>query len=118
MHEMALSQQIVETAARAAEDREGRISGICIEVGALSATNVESLSFWLQETLKSRGLGDAEVEMKQPAARVRCECGEDYEADDMFAGCPECGGFSREVVSGKEVTVKWVEVEEDGKEED
>jgi len=118
MHEMALSQRIVDTAAEAAEERDGRMTGICIAVGALSATNVESLSFWLEETLRSRGLEGADVEMEQPAADMRCECGEEYEARDMFSGCPECGSFSREVLSGMDVTVKWVEVEDDGKEKE
>jgi len=118
MHEMSLSQQIVATAVEAAESRDGRVAGICVEVGALSATNVESLSFWLEETLRSRGLEGAELQVQQPPARMRCECGAEYEAEDMFAGCPECGGFSRETLSGKDVRVKWVEVEDDGKGED
>ena len=118
MHEMSLSQEIVRTAVDAAEDRDGRITEICVSVGALSATNVESLSFWMEETLRSRDMEETEVELEQPAARVKCECGEEYEAEDMFAGCPECGSYTREVLSGKDVTVKWVEVEDDGKGKD
>ena len=118
MHEMALSQQIVRTAVEAAEGRDGRITKICVSVGALSATNVDSLSFWMEETLRSREMEEVDFELEQPPARVKCECGREYEAQDMFAGCPECGGYSREVVSGMDVTVKWVEVENDGKGKD
>lgn len=113
MHEMALSQSILKTAVDAADGKSERISRIAIEVGALSATNVESLSFWLDETLKSMDMEDTEVELDRPPAHCRCECGNEYETSDMFTGCPECGGFTRDILTGMDVTVKWVEVEDD-----
>ena len=118
MHEMALSQQIVRTALQAASEQEEPITGISVSVGALSATNVDSLSFWMEEVLCSRGMEKTEVEIERVPARMECECGCTYEAEDMFAGCPECGSHTREILSGKDVTVQWVEVGDNGEKED
>ncbi len=111
MHELALSENIVRTALDASGEKRDRITAIGVEVGALSAVNVSSLEFCLRMMLDERGLEGAEVRITPVPALAQCECGSRYEARDMFSPCPECGGFLREVIAGKDVIIQYVEVE-------
>jgi len=113
MHEMGVAESIVETALSARGEREGRITTVCVEVGSLSAVNVQSLEFWMDLTLQKKGMEAAEVKIERVPATVKCDCGNRYEAKDMFSGCPECGSLIREVLAGMNVNVKYIEVEDD-----
>jgi len=118
MHELALSETIVATAREACRGRDGRLARIGVEVGALSAVSEDALRFWMELALKRSGIENVEVCIASVPARAKCECGSVYEAEDVFSPCPRCGSFSREVVSGMDVTVKWIEVEDEENDED
>jgi hydrogenase nickel incorporation protein HypA/HybF len=118
MHELALSESIVRTVLDAcgtgpASVRKKSVRKIGLEVGLLSAVNVSSLEFCMQAMLEQSGMEQVEVEIKEVPARVECACGGTYEATDMFTPCPECGGFARRVVGGTDVTIQYVEVEDE-----
>ena len=110
MHELALSQSIVDAVLAACPGREADVRVVALRVGALSAVNADSLEFCLGITLEQRGMPGARAAVTWVPARVRCACGREYETDDMLAGCPGCGGYRREVLDGKDVTVEYVEV--------
>jgi len=112
MHELALSEQIVRTALRASGARKDSITAIAVQVGALSAVSVSALEFCLRAVLDQHGLKDAEAQIAWVPARVRCECGHCYETEDMFAPCPRCGDYAREVIDGRDVIIQHVEVED------
>jgi hydrogenase nickel incorporation protein HypA/HybF len=114
VHELALSESIVRTALTASEADRRRVTAIGVRVGALSAVNVSSLEFCLRAVLERQGMGRAEARIEQVAARLRCACGFAYRAAQMFSPCPRCGGYEREVLEGKDVTVEYVEVEDEG----
>jgi len=114
MHELALSDRIVRTVLSSDAAAGRRLTAIAVRVGALSAVNVSSLEFCMRLVLNERGMGGTQVRIAPEPAVVQCECGLRYEADDMFSPCPRCGGFNREVVSGTDVTIEYVEVD-DGK---
>ncbi len=114
MHEFALSESIVRTVLDACGNAPERVRKIGLEVGALAAVNVSSLEFCMQVVCEQSGMGDATVEIVEVPARVECACGAAYEPEDMFTPCPDCGGFSRTVVAGNDLTVQYVEVDDEG----
>ena len=113
MHELALSEQIVNAALNACGGDGRRIREIAVDVGALSAVSMSSLEFCLQVMLEQHGMEGTKARLTLVPARVRCDCGNTYEADDMFSPCPVCGGFMREIVDGKDVTIQYVEVDDE-----
>ncbi|MHC5035527.1 MAG: hydrogenase maturation nickel metallochaperone HypA/HybF [Planctomycetota bacterium] len=113
MHELTLSESIVRTAVAASGARNDRITAIAVRVGALSAVNLSSLEFCLRMVLDQHGMQRAETRVTWVPARLRCQCGACYETEQLFSPCPECGGFEREVVEGKDVTIEYVEVEDE-----
>lgn len=113
MHELALSESIVRTVLDACGTGPEKVRKIGLEVGVLSAVNVSSLEFCMQAMLEQSGMAQAQVEIKEVRARVECACGRTYEPADMFSPCPECGGFVRRVVAGMDLTIQYVEVEDE-----
>ncbi len=113
MHELALSQDIVRTVLRAADVPRERITAIALVVGDLSSVNVSSLEFCLEITLQEHDMEGVEVRIEPVPAEARCACGAAYRPETMFAPCPECGGFDREIVGGKDVTIRHMEVEDE-----
>ncbi len=111
MHELALAEQIVDVALNASQGEPGQVTALGVRVGALSGVNVETLRFCLRAACDDRGLTGAELRLEPAPARVRCECGAQYEVEDVFEGCPDCGGFVREIVAGMDVSLEYVEVE-------
>ena len=112
MHELILSENIVRTALSAGSGR-GRITAIAVQVGALSGASVSALEFCLQVALQERGMEGAELRIRNVPAELECECGNRYVAEQMFSPCPECGGFMRQIIAGKDVTVEYIEVDDD-----
>ena len=110
MHELALSEQIVRTALEAAEAPPDRLAVLAVDVGALSGANAASLKFCLRTVLDESGMKQTQIRVRTVPARLKCECGHAYSAKDLFAGCPRCGGLTRSVVGGKDVTIKYIEV--------
>ncbi len=113
MHELALSQTIVDSVLKACPGGEASVRVVAVQVGALSAVNADSLEFCLGLVLQELGLTAARAEVTWVPARIRCACGQCYETDDMMEGCPKCGGYRRDVLAGKDVTVQYVEVDDE-----
>jgi hydrogenase nickel incorporation protein HypA/HybF len=113
MHELALSESIVRTVLSATGAGPERVRKIGLEVGALSAVNVSSLEFCMQAVLEQSGIKRAAVEIVEVPARVECACGRTYEPADMFTPCPDCDGFDRRIVAGNDLTVQYVEVDDE-----
>ena len=113
MHELALSDSIVRTVLDACGTGPEHVRKIGLEVGALSAVNVSSLEFCMQVVLEQSGMKQVAVEIREVRARVECACGRAYEPADMFTPCPDCDGFDRRIVAGNDLTVEYVEVDDE-----
>lgn len=115
MHELALSDRIVRIVLDASGVPRSRITAVAVRVGALSAVSLSALEFCLRTMLDESGMAHTEARVTWVPARVRCACGRIYETEDVFSPCPDCGGFTQEVVAGGDVVVQHVEVEDDEK---
>lgn len=113
MHELVLSESIVRAALENPDARGRTLRALTVKVGALSSVSVPSLEFCVGLVLEQRGIEGAQVRVEAVPARLRCACGHEYASEDMFCGCPRCGGFEREVLDGQDVTLESIEVEDD-----
>lgn len=113
MHELALSQSIVDCVLRECEVEKERIRGIGLRIGTLSGVNLSSLEFCMRTVLDQHGMNGAEARIEEAPAVVKCACGRRYRPADMFQPCPECGEFEREIVEGTDLTIEYIEVEDE-----
>jgi hydrogenase nickel incorporation protein HypA/HybF len=108
MHELAISETVVETVS---ERLPGSlISCVHLEVGALSGVVTDSLRFCFDMVTEGTNLEGARLEITQPPARCRChECGSEFEPEDTVPVCP-CGSADVLVISGAQLRIVSVQV--------
>ncbi len=111
MHELSLSRSIRDTALAHADGR----SVLCVEVtvGALRQVVPRSLEFYFEVLSRGTACEGARLQTRLAPARLRCECGQEWELREPAFRCPLCAGSAVTVLSGEELTVDSIEVEEE-----
>ncbi len=113
MHEMALTESIVEIAVEAAkEQRAATVKRVIVDVGALSQVEPEALQFCFAAVAAGTIAEGAELEIARvPGAGWCIDCGKSVPLDERFGACPECGGYHVQMTGGDELRVREIEVE-------
>lgn len=114
MHEMAVTQSILEIALRhAARASARRITAINLVIGDLTGYVDDSIQFYFDFLTKDTPAEGARLKIERIPARVHCHvCGAEYvPPDSRLWTCPQCGALGGEVVAGKEFFVASIEVE-------
>ncbi len=110
MHEMSITQSVVEICEKSAAGR--RVIAVVLEVGALSGVVPEAVEFCFDACTQDTLLEGARLVIERTPARGRChECGAESDVAAFFDPCPACGSFRVELCAGKELRVKELEVE-------
>ena len=108
MHEMAITQEIVEILRRRAGDR--RVRRVVLEIGKLSAVMPEAVRFCFDLCVEGTPAEGAELEILEPAGRGRCRlCGGEVVLERPFGRCA-CGSTDLDWISGEELKVREMEV--------
>jgi hydrogenase nickel incorporation protein HypA/HybF len=111
MHELSVSSAIVDTAVRHAAGR--RVTSVQVRLGRLRQVVPESLAFYWQLVTRETVCEGSRLDQEVVPAVLRCEdCARDWEIDMPFFRCPGCGTADVTVVSGEELEVESIEVEE------
>jgi hydrogenase nickel incorporation protein HypA/HybF len=113
MHELSLTESIVEIAAETAK-REGasRVRRVFVDIGSLSHVEPEALLFCFEAVAAGTIVEGARLEIARVAGEGRCaDCGRTVPLAERFGPCPECGGFSVQMTAGNEMRVREIEVE-------
>jgi hydrogenase nickel incorporation protein HypA/HybF len=111
VHELSLSSAIVNTAVKHAAGR--RVTVVSMRVGRLRQVVPETLDFYFELVARDTVCEGARLEQEPVAAVLRCaECERDWELDFPDFRCPTCHRGGAEIVSGNELEVESIEVEE------
>lgn len=113
MHELSIGQALLEQVeAVAVKEEASAVVRIVIVVGALSGVDPDALRAVFPLVAEETVAEGAELIIEQVDASVKCcDCGEISKADESFRGCPNCGSKNVELVAGRELNIKAVEVE-------
>ena len=113
MHEFSIAESILDVI----EQEIGSVtpvSAVHLRVGRLSGVCADALEFCFPEVAEQRGFGKPTLTIESPPADVHCrDCGADYGCEDFYEGCPHCASLNREIRSGHECNVDWIQIEED-----
>jgi len=108
MHEMALAEGVLGVVLDASEGRVVR--RVRLRVGTLQQVMPDSLRFCFLLAAQGTPAAEAELELVEIPARVRCKlCGCESEVDELPLACRACGAFDVDVAAGDEVLVDGVE---------
>ena len=107
MHELALSQSIVELVLeRAAAERLRTVTRVVVEVGAAAGVDPEALRFCFQAVTEATAATGAELVIMKVPRRVRCWiCRHEFEPAAARAPCPACGRSGGELMQGRQLRV-------------
>jgi hydrogenase nickel incorporation protein HypA/HybF len=114
MHEMAVTQSILDIAVRHAEQAGAQcIVAINLVIGDLTGFVDDSIQFYFDFLSKDTIAQGAQLNIERIAARVRCHvCGAEYvPPDSRLWTCPGCETLGGEVIGGKEFSVASIEIE-------
>jgi hydrogenase nickel incorporation protein HypA/HybF len=112
MHEMALTESIVEIAVEAAK-REGarKVTRVFVEVGALSCVEPEALRFCFAAVSAGTLAEGAAIEIARvPGAGWCPDCAKTAPLAERFGVCPDCGSARIRMTAGDELRVREMEI--------
>ena len=114
MHELAVTQSILEIALRHAEKAGAqRILAINLVIGELTGFVDDSIQFYFDFMSKDTPAQDARLTFERIAPHARCqECGIEYAPpNSRLWTCPGCGALGGEIIAGREFSVASIEIE-------
>jgi hydrogenase nickel incorporation protein HypA/HybF len=114
MHELSIAQSIVDIVTEHLPDEEGgKVRTVRLRLGAMAGVVPDSLEFCFGAITEGTRLAGAQLEIEHIPLRAHCTaCGSDGEIEPTLFACSACGGTSLTVISGRELQVREIEMEE------
>lgn len=113
MHELSVTQSIVDLVLEEAEKRNvNKVTKVNIVIGELTGLEGESIRFYFDVLSENTVIHDAELNFTKVRAQFRCrKCGNIFERGNFTFNCPVCGAAGVLVDKGKEFYIDSIEVE-------
>jgi hydrogenase nickel incorporation protein HypA/HybF len=115
MHEMGIAAEIVRIAVESIprEMAGSRVVRVNLRVGKLAAVVPESLRFCFEVVAKETAAEGAELEIQEMAVMAQCKgCDHQWEIENTVFSCPQCGSGTIDMLSGRELDIDSIELEE------
>ncbi|MDF5708820.1 MAG: hydrogenase maturation nickel metallochaperone HypA [Nostoc sp. S4] len=110
MHELGITQNIVAIVAEHAKG--AKVQRVVLEIGKLSAIMPEAIQFCFDICTQGTVLQASTLEIIEIPGLGRCqECGAEIYLDKPFGIC-SCGSVELNLISGEELKIKEIEIEE------
>lgn len=113
MHELPVTQSILEIALRHAEKANAkRIIGLHIVMGELSTLVDDSIQFYWDIIAENTIAQGASLHFKRVPAELQCMvCFKKYKPNGVEFSCPDCGSVGVKIISGEEFSLEAIDVE-------
>lgn len=113
MHELSIALSILDIAGEEAERRGGQVVAVYLKLGPLSGVLKEALLSAYELAREDTALARAELVIEEVPLVVHCAaCAADRALPSCYElRCPTCGAPTPEVVSGRELEVRALEIE-------
>ncbi|OGR10499.1 MAG: hydrogenase maturation nickel metallochaperone HypA [Desulfobacterales bacterium RIFOXYA12_FULL_46_15] len=115
MHEMGIAEQLVQIALDAIpkDIKNPKVDIIHLKIGKLASVVEHSLTFCFEIITKDTALENARLEIDFVPVRVHCKsCDHSWEVTGPVFQCPFCKDGDVEMISGREIEIISLELEE------
>lgn len=114
MHELSIAAALVEQLESALQREHAlKVLTVTLGVGRLSGVEPEALDLAFPVAAEGTAAQGARLVINVVAAAVQCEdCGQRAAIEDVYPICPGCGSLSVSIVSGRDLILKSVEMED------
>jgi hydrogenase nickel incorporation protein HypA/HybF len=111
MHEMSITQGIIDICESHAGGR--RVLAVDVEIGELSSVVPEAIEFCFEACSQGTLIEGARINIVRIPGIGQCQdCGRETPLTSLFGACQLCGGFRVTVISGEEMKVREIEVDD------
>jgi len=84
-----------------------------VRVGEMAAIDEDALRFCFEAMIHETDLGSLELRIEVCPRRHRCQlCGCEFVVHDYDSRCPQCASFETTCISGDELELAYLELEE------
>jgi hydrogenase nickel incorporation protein HypA/HybF len=113
MHELAVTQSILEISLRhAQESAAARITDINLVVGQFSSIVDDSVQFYWDIVAQDTIAQGAVLHFNRIPGEMTCQtCGYTFRPDDETFACPSCSSVRVKITKGEEFRVESIDVE-------
>lgn len=114
MHELAIAESLLKIVEQEALPYGGaRVTRVKLLIGKLSGVVPDALMFAF-EVISEGGIAEgAFLEIEEVPLRLEChQCGEVFAVEHPFMTCPRCEGTDVEMVSGRELHITGMEIDD------
>jgi hydrogenase nickel incorporation protein HypA/HybF len=113
MHELAVTESVLEIACRHAEEAQAKkVTDIYLVIGRLSSIIDDSVQFYWDVISKDTLCEGAQLHFKRIPAELLClDCDTKYILEDDLQPCPNCSSANIRVVSGDEFNLESIEIQ-------
>jgi hydrogenase nickel incorporation protein HypA/HybF len=109
MHELGITQQIVEVVTEKAGG--AKVTRVVVEIGQLSGVLTDAVRFCFDVCAAGTAAEGAQLEIIEIPGRARClECGTEMPLDQPFGRCT-CGNSFLQWLAGEELRIREIEVD-------
>jgi hydrogenase nickel incorporation protein HypA/HybF len=114
MHELGIASSILDCVQAEARRHPGvRISKVGVKIGELAGVDVDSLQFGFECIVKDTVWDGLVLEVEAIPRVQRCpKCQHEFRMADFDPECPKCGEFATQCISGEELDIAYMEVDE------
>lgn len=116
MHEMGIASSVLDAVRTEMQRYPGTYPcKVCLRVGEMAAIDAEAFRFCFEAITRETDLEPLELEIEFCPRRHRCLlCGRVFTVHDYVFCCPACASLQTECISGDELELAYLEVEEYG----
>jgi len=113
MHELPVTESILEIALRHAEEAGGkRITDLYLVIGQLSSIVDDSVQFYWDILSKNTIAEGAQLHFERVTATFLClDCNETYTLNGELTTCPKCDSVRVKITAGDEFRLESIEIE-------
>lgn len=118
MHELSIAENIVEIVREnVASNGSGKVKSVRVKIGQLAGVIPDSLDFCFTVITSGTLLEGARLEIEKTDIVAHCEdCGADSKVEGFIFQCPSCESVNIRVISGNELQVVEIEVDDENME--
>ena len=112
MHELSVAIGIVNIAEKETKKaNKTKVELIELEIGSLSGVELDSLKYVWEVAVKDTVLEYAEKKINYIEAQAKClECETIFKVENVYDNCPNCKNYFKDIIKGKELRIKSLEV--------
>ena len=113
MHELPITESILEIALRHAEEAGAKkITDIHLVLGKLSSIVDDSVEFYWDIVSEGTAAQGAALHFRRVGIEIVCQaCDECYHPQELDLSCPACGSRDVRITAGEEFRLEAIEVE-------